>query len=260
MKYSAAFFCSLLIAIYAIAPAVSASDYVRLKSGRVIECAILRQDTSILYTTDWNRRAELQPPLQVYEREEVESIWFAEPPREVRQPYVPHPSGMEAGGSLAFQTWASSQMERRHALLMSLHGGYTILPQLSLEVEGCLTVPMSGSADTSWQKLDAGYQLAMNVVAHPFIWKGIVPFLAAGGGLALDVPVGNTILTGTKQARNLLDIGVGLKWGSGGVGYRIEWRHYLYEWTPDGYDELDRRLPSESADASVIRAMIFIYR
>jgi len=237
-----------------------ATDYVRLTTGRVIACAVLRQDTVAVFTTDWDARHLLLPPLQVYGRDEVESVWFTEPPRGTAGRYVPHAGGWEVGGSVAFQAWAETELSRRYLLMFSVHGGYTIMPQVSLELDGDFTFPLGGGSDSLWRANGTGYQTVMNVVAHPFVYKGFVPYALFGGGAALAVPVGDVVLTSSKDVRNLLDFGLGIKWGSAGVGYRIEWRHHFYEWTPDAVDERGLRVPAQSADASVVRATLFLYR
>jgi hypothetical protein len=237
-----------------------ATDYVRLKTGRVIACAVLRQDTVAVFTTDWDSRHLRQPTLQVYGRDEVESVWFTAPPRGSAGRYLPHTGGLEAGGSVSFQAWAETELSRRYLLMFSIHGGYTIMPQVSLELDGDFTFPFGGRSDSLWRANGTGYQTVMNVVAHPFVYKGVVPYALLGGGAALAVPVGDMVLTGSKDIRNLLDFGLGVKWGSGGVGYRIEWRHHFYQWTPDAVDERGLRVPAQSADASVVRATLFLYR
>ena len=239
---------------------VKAADWIRLKDGRIIECAVLRQDTVAVFTTDWKSRHLAQPQLQVYSRDEVESIWFTHPGNAPRGQYLPHANGWELGGGAAFQTWASDKLERRSLLMISVHGGYTVLPMLSFELDGDFTFPLGGRADSTWKRYGTGYQTVMNIVAHPFNWKGFVPYITGGGGVALDVPIGGVVLTESDVARNLVDIGVGIKWGSAGIGYRIEWRHHLYQWTPDALDKNGVRVPKQSADASVIRAALFIYR
>lgn len=237
-----------------------AEDYVRLKDGRLIECAVIRQDTMAVFTTDWASRSLIQPPLQVYSREEVESIWFSKPGKFESSKYKPHPNGWEVGGGLAWQTWAETEVVRRNLLILSVHGGYTVLKQLSFEIDGDFTFPMGGASDSIWDANATGYQTVMNVVAHPYSWRGFVPYVFFGGGAALGVPIDRTVLTSSTDVRNLLDLGVGLKWGSGGLGYKIEWRHHFYEWTPDALTSDSVRVPSQEADASVIRATLFIYR
>jgi hypothetical protein len=250
----------LLLVVTLFCGQAQATDYVRLKNGRVIACAVLRQDTVAVFTTDWESRHLLQPALQVFGRDEVESVWLGTPPRGPGGRYVPHVNGWELGGSVAFQGWAETELARRYLLLLSLHGGYTILPQVSFELDADFTVPMGGRSDSLWRTYGTGYQTVMNVLVHPFVYKGVVPYGFLGGGAALAVPVGDLILTGSEDVRNVLDFGLGVKWGSAGVGYAIEWRHHLYEWTPDAVDENGVRVPAQSADASVIRATLFIYR
>lgn len=238
----------------------AATDYVRLRDGRIITCAVLRQDTLAVFTTDWDSRHLLQPPLQVFGREEVESVWFTDPPRGPAGRYIPHANGWEAGGGVAFQAWAETELARRYLLMLSVHGGYTVMPQLSLEVDADFSFPFGGRSDSLWRANGTGYQTVMNVVAHPFVFKGLVPYALFGGGAALAIPVGGAIVTRSKDIRNVLDFGIGVKWGSAGIGYRIEWRHHFYEWTPDAVDERGVRVPAQSADASVVRATLFIYR
>jgi hypothetical protein len=249
----------VLLACLLCTPA-RATDWLRLRDGRVIPCAILSQDTLAVFTTDWNSRHLLQPPLQVFSRDEVESVWFTSPPRVPGGRYMPHTAGWEAGGAFAFQGWAETELVRRYLLLFSLHGGYTIMPQLSLELDADFTFPFGGRTDSLWRSYGTGYQTVMNVVAHPFVFRGVVPYALLGGGAALAIPVGNTIVTRSHDIRSLVDFGLGIKWGSAGLGYCLEWRHHFYEWTPDATDERGVRVPAQSADASVIRATLFIYR
>jgi len=202
--------------------------------------------------------------MQVYAREEVESVWFVSPTSlRVREPYVPHVSGLEAGGAIALQTWAETETARRHLLILSLHGGLTVIRQGGLELDGDFTLPLSGRSDPVWRKYEPCYQVVMNVIVHPFVLKnGMVPFILGGGGASVGVPVGDAILSSSTDIRNLVDVGFGLKWGSNGLGYRLEWRHHFYTWTPDETTSLDSevRASEQTADASVFRATLFIYR
>lgn len=250
----------LILVAWLLCGQAGATDHVRLKDGRIIPCAVLRQDTVAVFTTDWESRHLRQPQLQVYARDEVESVWFTDPPRGPAGRYIPHAGGWELGGSAAFQAWAETDLSRRYLLMFSVHGGYTIMPQVSLELDGDFTFPLGGRSDSLWRTYGTGFQTVMNVVAHPFAYKGFVPYALFGGGAALAVPVGDVILTGSNDLRNLLNFGLGVKWGSAGVGYRIEWRHHFYEWTPDAVDARGVRVPAQSADASVVRATLFIYR
>lgn len=237
-------------------------DYVRLRSGRVLEGAVLRQDSAVVVMTDWENRHQLQPPLQVFTREEVQSVWFVKP-TESKEEYVrfsPHDSGFELGGSLLFQSWAETNLVRRQVLQFSVNGGYTIAPALGLELSGDFTIPFGGKPDSVWHSYDGAYQVAMNVIGHPFRWKGLVPFVLAGGGAAIGVPVNGVILVSSKELRSLVDVGVGVKWGVDHVGMRVEWRHHFYTWTPDATDEFGRRVPEQTADASMIRVGLFYFR
>lgn len=239
---------------------VLAEDYIRLRDGQIIPCAILRQDTFVVYTTDWDLRHLNSPPLQVYTRDEIESIWFTPPEAVRRIPYVPRASRLEAGGSLGFQTWAESRLARRHLILFSLHGGLGITEFLGLELDGSFTFPMGGKPDSAWYSYDPGYQVVMNAVVQPVVWRGIVPFGFAGGGASVGIPANDLLLTASNDVRNVIDIGLGIKWGADGIGYRIEWRHNFYAWTPDAVDARGLRVREQTGDASAIRASLFIYR
>lgn len=250
-----AFSCLIILPLSA-----TAEDFVRLKNGSIFRCAVLRQDTATVFTTDWSLRHLASPPLQVYTKDEVESIWFTEPEALQRIPYTPLPSRLELGGSAGFQTWAETRLVRRHVLMLALHGGLGITRVIGLELDGSFTFPLGGKADSEWYTYDPGYQVAMNAVAQPFVWKGIVPFALIGGGAAVGIPVGDVLLTASNDARNLINFGLGVKWGSNGLGYRVEWRHSYYIWTPDAANAQGLRTAEQSGDASTIRASLFIYR
>jgi hypothetical protein len=262
---------NLLLLVFLLLTAsisVQAQDYVRLRNGQVIKCSILRQDTSVVYTTEWDLRHLAQPPLQVYERREVESIWFIAPQsvEKTKAPYIPHANGWEIGGSFSLQTWAETNLARRHLMVLTAHGGFDITRQFGLEGDLDLTVPIRtlpfvGKSAKSWLEMDVGHQIGINGVYHPIVWKGIVPFLLAGGGISEGVPMGNVILTDHNFLRSMIDVGIGAKWGSGGLGYRIEWRHHIYTWQPDLVNaETGLREPENSANASLIKATLFFYR
>jgi hypothetical protein len=257
------FLCGTLLLVAltgALVHPSEAADFVRLKSGEVRRCVVLRQDTVAVYTTDEAHRATPQPPLQVYGRSEVESIWLDQPPSAVAHvAYRPHTSGLEAGGSFGVQTWAETTQLRRYLIWTSLHGGFDVTPALGLEMDADATIPFGKKADVVWHRNVAAYQAIMNVAAHPFIWRGLVPFAVAGGGIALDVPNGDLMLTRSNDVHNVVDFGLGAKWGSNGFGYRLEWRHHYYIWTPD-QKVLGKRVAEQSADASIIRATLFFYR
>jgi hypothetical protein len=236
-----------------------AQNYVRLKDGQVITCVVLRMDTSAVITTNWEYRGLAMPPLNVYTRDEVQSVWFMEPRESsaAKLPYVPHSRGWEAGGSIALQTWVEPDIKRRLLVLASAQGTFTVAKHISLEVDGDFAFPFVKKSDP-WRSSHNGYQFSFNVVGHPVRWRGFVPFLLLGAGASTGIPLGDVLVppessTNTSQPnRELLNAGLGIKWGAGGVGYRIEWRHSYYQWSSGP--------KNESADASSIRASVFIYR
>ncbi len=239
-----------------------AKDYVRLRNGQLLEGAILRQDTAVVVLTDWESRHLLQPPLQVFAKEEIQSIWFVKPSENEAQRvhFSPHMSGFELGGSFVFQSWAETHLDRRQLLQFSVDGGYTITPALGLELSGDFTVPFGGKHDSIWNAYDGAYHVLMNVVGHPFRWKGLVPFAVAGGGAAIGIPVGGVTLITSKDLRSLVDVGLGVKWGRDHVGIRGEVRHHFYTWTPDAVDENGVRVPEETADATMFKIGLFYFR
>ncbi len=235
-------------------------DYIRLKNGNIITCAVLRQDTATITTTSWDLRSLFQPPLQVYTRDEVESVWFSKPRqmREQHVPYEPLPSRIEVGGSASFQMWSGSGLSRRSLMVFSAIGGYSIIREVGLELDMDLTIPFEGKSDSLWKDYDVGYQISMNVVAHPVQWKGLTPFILAGGGTARDVPLGDVVLTTNNQDWNLLHFGLGIKWGQSGLGYRVEWRYGIYSFTPDA-EENGVRASAQDRNANSVRASLFLY-
>jgi hypothetical protein len=248
-----------LICGFAAQPA-SGQDFVRLRNGKIVRCVVLRQDTTAIFTTDEAHRYIPQPPLQVFARDEVESIWLDRPPTAERHvPYRPHSSGMEAGGSLGFETWAETTQLRRNLFWMSLHGGFDISRELGIELDADVTLPGGKKSDVLWHRNKSAYQVLTNVIAHPLVVRGFVPFAAAGGGIAVGEPTGNVILTRYSDLRNVVDFALGVKWGFNGLGYRLEWRHHYYIWTPDRTVN-GVRASEQNADASMIRATIFVYR
>ena len=100
----------LLVPGVLIAVSAMAMDYVQLKTGRLIQGAILRQDTVAVYMTDWDSRSEQFPKLQVYARNEIQSIWFEKPVFENQMKFYYRPSArrIEFGGGINFQTWETS--------------------------------------------------------------------------------------------------------------------------------------------------------
>jgi hypothetical protein len=219
----------LLGSLSAFCGLAQAKHYLILKSGAEIECAILRQDTAVVVVTDWESRALMQPDLQVYSVREVESVWFQKPHTENfrRRLFVPHTSGREVGGGFAFQQWAESTLKRRGLLMLSLHGGYSIVKELGMELDASFTLPTGGKTDSVWQSYDLGYQATMNVVAHPWVLGGFIPFALVGGGAAVGVPTGDVLITSSEDIRNLVVLGFGAKWGWNGLGFRAEARHHF---------------------------------
>jgi hypothetical protein len=250
----------ILILLFSGIRQVRGEDYVRLKNGETVTCAILRQDTSAIYTTGWETRNLALPPLQVYTRDEVESIWFEKPLLSAKPlPYRPRPSQIEGGGSLSLQTSAETNQYRRYLGVMSFFGGFTVTREFGIEAEADITEPFGKQVDTAWTHQTTAYQVIMNAVVHPVVWKGLVPYAVVGGGAALGAPDENVILTESHDIRAVFDFGLGVKWGGNGIGYSIEWRHHYYSWTPDRVAN-DIRVPAQTADLSVIRASLFIYR
>ena len=253
---------SLVLVLLLLTGMAEAKDFLRLRNGQIVEGAVLRQDSSVVIMTEWDSRHLLQPPLQVYTREEIQSIWFVEPTSTEahRLHYSPHESGIELGGSFLFQTWAETKLVRRHLLYLSVNGGYTIFPALGMELSGDFSIPLSGKPDSAWHSYDGAYHVVMNVIGHPFRWKGLVPFGLVGGGAAIGVPVNGVILSSSADVRSLVDIGLGVKWGVDHLGLRAEWRHHFYAWTPDAVNEFGVRVPEQTADASMIRFGLFYFR
>jgi hypothetical protein len=261
-------FLVLGVLLLGSAPQAFAMDYLRHKHGQIIQGAIIRLDSAAVFVTDWEFRNLRQPPFQVYTRDEIQSIWFDKPTIDTiaHHPYRPHTNGYEFGGSVAFQTWAESNQPRRNMFQASLHGGYTILSYLGLELDLTFTNPFKSKSDTAWKNFDVATQAAMNVVVHPFAWK-VTPYAFVGGGASAGVPVGDILLTSANDTKSLVDGGLGIKWGSNGLGFKAEWRHSYYIWTPDqlGFVEINGerisyRVPEQNADASVFKVGLFFYR
>jgi hypothetical protein len=273
MQYRVQYLLLLTVSLLVSAIPASSMDYVRLRNGKIIEGAILRQDTLSLFITDWDSRQMRQPPIQVFTREEVESVWFVEPKASVGESrtYRPHSSGTELGGDLCFQTWAESGLpDRRYLLQTTLHGGYSITKALGIEADFDLSYPFGSKSDTTWHKLDAATQVSLNVVAHPFIWNDLVPYALLGGGAAQAIPMDHVMLISSTDTRAMVNIGLGVKWGKDGIGIRAEWRHSFYSWQPDklvtGYrwvgadlEEYQYRAEEQNADASVFKIGLFFY-
>lgn len=144
--------------------------------------------------------------------------------------------------------------------MINVHGGYTILDQLGLEFDGAFTAPFGGKQDTLWHSYDLGYQATMNIVGHPIVIGGFVPFGLVGGGASVGVPIGDVLLTASNDIRNMVVLGFGAKWGWSGFGFRTEVRHQFYTWTPDAVNEFGVRMSEQSADATTLRFSMFLYK
>ncbi len=256
------FLPSLGFVFIVFASVAVAKDYVRLRNGQLLEGAVIRQDTAVVVLTAWEDRYLLQPPLQVYTKEEIQSIWFVKPSEsdEHHFHFSPHMSGFEVGGSFALQSWAETRLDRRQLLQFSVEGGYTITSALGLELSGDFTIPFGGKSDTIWHSYDGAYHVLMNVIGHPFRWKGLVPFAVAGGGAAIGIPIDGVTLISSKDLRSLVDVGLGVKWGVDHIGVRGEVRHHFYTWTRDAVNENGVRVPEETADATMFRVGLFYFR
>ncbi len=237
----------------------AAQDYLRLKNGQVARGAIVRTDSATVFMAEWEERHLPLPRLQVFTKKEIQSIWFQRPPQaEQKAMYRPHERGYEFGGGIAFQSMKDEDFSRR-MLQLSLMGGYTVFPAIGIEGEGDFTFPHGEREDTTWNELQTGYHVAINVLVHPVELRGFIPFALIGGGTALAIPAGRTILTTNHDQRNLLNFGVGLKFGQGGIGCRLEYRYLLYSWTPDEAVNEQRVEPRE-AFCHLVRAGLFFYR
>lgn len=240
--------------------AARAEDYVRLRDGRIMSGAILRQDTTAVYLTSWDQRTATFPELQVYTRDEVESIWIGGPPTSgtVRS-YRLRPGMIELGGGFGVQTWASSVHERRFLANLSLQAGYTITKLLGTEVAMDIGWPGAKDADSTYGDLKFGYQIVAHIVGSLNPNGPVVPYAFAGGGSSLGVPRGGLIEATGQDVHSLVDVGVGLKFGLNGFGVRTELRHAYYTWTPDIEVQDEVRSPSQNADATTLRVFLFTY-
>lgn len=247
-----------------------AEDYLQMKSGQVIKCAVLRQDTIAVYTTSWDLRSVAMPPIQVYERSEIESIWFSTPVtgKETRaKPYQRQANTIEGGGGIFAQTFAETYLKRSFVMTASLVGGYTVTRNFGLEAEADFTIP-TGKKGSRFRSLKMGSRAMVHGVVHPIDWKGIVPFVLVGGGGMVGTPTGAVQLTSDSDTRACFEVGAGIKWGRGGMGYRLDWRHTIYSWSAeigqvyyrDGVYTTDIRREYLEGNMSSIRASIFFYR
>ncbi|MDD5088719.1 MAG: hypothetical protein PHI18_07975 [bacterium] len=237
-------------------------DYLRLKDGRTLQCAVLRQDTLVVYTTDWELRSLAFPPLQVYARDEVESIWFIEPTKaeSLRAVYRPLPFHLELGGNASMQVISGTGLSSRGVAVLSAVAGMPVIPEAGMELDADVTIPFAGRKDAIWKDYGIGYQVSLNALLHPVRWKNVVPFVLAGGGSARDVPLGTVILSDSQRDWNMFQLGLGLKWGSNGLGGRIEWRSAWYSRQRDYDTDPGGSTKSLEQASHSIRAGIFLYR
>ena len=247
---------------------VFAMDYLDLKDGRRIAGAILRQDTTAVYMTDWEYRAERFPPLQVYGRDEIRAIWFEEPKQDRgKQTYYKPRSGLiEFGGGSSFQTWQASDYDRRYLIQFSLYGGMSISPILGLEADADFTIPSGGGGDPEWSEYDFGHHVSISILANLPWNKRIIPYALVGGGTSEGIPTASLLLTESSDPHNMVHAGLGVKYGIDGLGFRVELRHSYYIWKedrleldPDNYNETILRRIRMDADATVLRVSIFGY-
>lgn len=243
----------------------NAQDYLRLTNGKVVHGAIIRTDSATVFLANWEERHEQLPQLRVFTKEEIESIWFHSPPKPdiADRRYRPHEGGYEIGGAFFFQTIKDSASSVR-LLQLSVFGGYTLFPFMSLEAEADFTFP-GGNWGEEYQ---SAYHFATNVLFHPSQAWGPTPFVLIGGGASSDVPLDRIISTTSKDSRNLLNMGVGIKWGVRSLGLRLEYRYRFFEWTPDDYIPIyengirvgERRADRQEAFSNLIRFGLFFYR
>lgn len=257
-----------VLGLFVFSVQLYAMDYLDLKDGRRIAGAILRQDTTAVYMTDWEYRAERFPPLQVFGRDEIRAIWFDTPPLAGKKTsyYRPRSGLMEIGGGSTFQTWQASDYDRRYLIQFSCFGAMGISKVLSVEADIDFTVPSGGGSDKEWKKLDFSHHVSMNIIASLPWQKRIIPYVLAGGGSSEGIPTGGVLLTESSDSHNLVQTGIGMKYGVNGMGFRLELRHSYYIWKedqlvldPDNYEETYIRRLRMDADATVLRLSIFSY-
>lgn len=250
----------LLFGLAIASSPVHALDYVRLKNGRVIEGAVLRQDTSALFITSWEQRHLRQPEFQVFARDEIESVWLdTKPTTQSLRIYKPRHGLMEIGGGISLQTWAASVHGRRYLMQLSFQGGYSITEFIGLEVVGDFTFPNGKKSDAQYDSLRFGYQTAVHIVGSLPNKSHWTPYAFVGGGSALEVPRAGVVQTTAEDLRSLIDIGVGVKLGLNGIGMRAELRHCYYTWTPDILIAEEVRASDQTADATSLRISLFTF-
>jgi hypothetical protein len=254
----------LIVSLFAAWTQVYALDYVQLRSGRLIEGAVIRQDTTAIFVTAWEQRYLRQPELQVFARSEIESIWLGQKPtRTLVRKFVPRTGQFEAGGGLDLQTWASSLHHRRHLVQLSGLIGTSITDYLATELVGNITAPFAQSKDPDYDSLEFSYQLVLHIVANINMDRPYVPFAFVGAGVGRDVPRAGVIETASFDDRSLIEFGAGLKMGFNGLGIRAELKHAYYHWskkhligTFNGEEFYTTR---QSADATSLRVFLFTY-
>ncbi|MBK6766196.1 MAG: hypothetical protein IPG71_07720 [bacterium] len=249
-------FCIYLL----LGASASAEDYLRLRDGRIVTGAVIRQDTVAVYLTAWEQRNARFPDLQVFVRDEVESIWIDGPPAtSTTKRYMLRPGLFELGGGFSRNTWAGTIHERRFLGQLSLQAGYTISKLLGTEVAADFSLPGGKDVDSTYGDLKFGYQIAAHIVGSLNPGGPVIPFAYVGGGSSLGIPRAGLIETSSRDAHNLIDVGIGLKFGLNGIGVRTELRHAYYTWTPDIAVDDEVRSPSQNADATSLRVSLFTY-
>ena len=244
-------------------------DYVVLRNGRVIEGAILRQDSVSVTMTEWESRGLLLPPLQVYTKAEIQSIWFTRPGQGARDRvlFKPKPLQFELAAGLALQTEEGTEFDRETLFQANLLGGIAFTKQFGFEIDAIYSGP---SKSTGFQR---GFQTLANLAVYPVEWRGLIPFAVAGGGAAIAVPFDRGMLAksdtlGETNVGNVVDFGLGVKLGADRVGARFEVRHHYYNWSvlrPYGTEVVDgetvtlSRRERVEADMTVFRVSLFTY-
>jgi len=244
-------------------------DYVELRSGRIIEGVVIRQDTTAIFLTDWESRHLRQPPLQVFGRDEVVAIWLTKPRKTsgAKRSFRPSSGQLEATGSFSFQTWEASNHGRRTLGQLSLTGGLSITRILGLEAGADVTLPSGDEESTAWRDLDFSHQVTVSVVAHLPVTSPLIPYALLGGGSAEGIPTAGLLFTeADAKVRSVVHGGLGVKYGVDRLGVRIELRHSYYTWEDeelvldaDDLPNLTIRRLSRSADATMLRVGIFTY-
>ena len=254
----------LFVSVFAVLSHAFALDYVQLRSGRLIEGAVIRQDTTAVFITPWEQRYLRQPEFQVFARAEVQSIWLGEKPGRIAvRKYVSRTGMIELGGGLDMQTWASSLHQRRYLLQFSGLVGTSITDYLSLELVGGVSAPFGNSEDPDYDSLEFAYQIALHIVGNLNLDKPFIPFAFAGAGVGRDVPRAGVSETASFEDRSLIEIGAGLKMGFNGMGVRVELKHAYYHWSKQHlvgiFNGEELYTVRQSSDATSLRVFLFTY-